>query len=319
MLFSMAPRKRTPFEFVGVMQAEAIDLQSALKRARILHSDQDIDAGGHHFEDVAREILQRRLPRRYDLGKGHIVDHGWSSSPEFDIVIADTAAGSIFFTASDGTRYYPYEGVYAIGEVKSSFRRSEKQQKLVASIKVVKSLRRDPTPNNYVPGIGPIPQVTAGWPFRNPLMAFAIFGEGRDIRLEDIAKAFADVPWAYVPNVLCFLDWGIVALCEIGNNDSGVATLGPMVTVPEFVDGASDTKFAWVRLPMGRPEYREAANLATLHFAIVSHVEDVALMPNKYQALSSYLANAGLNVVKEWQAVAAERPPGDKRPDTIRG
>lgn len=315
----MASKQRPPFEFVGVMREEAIEVQSALKRARILHTDQDIDAGGHHFEDVTREVIQRRLPGRYDLGKGHVVDHGWDSSPEFDIVIADVATGSIFFTASDGTRYYPYEGVYGVGEVKSSFRRSERQlEKLVASIRAVKTLRRERTPSNYVPGIGPVPEVHSDWAFRNPLFTFAIFGEGRDVQLDEIVSAVAGVPWEYVPNVLCFLDWGIVTLCELVPDESGEMALGPMVTVPEFVDTTAEKRFAWVRLPMGNPDFREAANLATLQFAIVAHVEQVALMPSKREILQAYLANAGLIRVKDMEAVAAVRPSGDEPPSQVR-
>jgi hypothetical protein len=315
-------KTRPPFEFVGVMREEVVELQSALKRARILHSDSDIDSGGHHFEDSARTILQRRLPGRYDLGKGHVVDHGWASSTEFDVVIADVSAGSIFFTASDGTRYYPFEGVYGLGEVKSSYRHRDRQlAKLVEAVTFVKStLRREPTPSNFATGLGAVPMLYGDWPYRNPLFTFALFAEAGDFEIEHVAEAYAGVPWKCLPNVLCFLDKGIVALCEmVRRADSDEYSVGPLVTVPEFATVDGGEQYAWVLLPMGEGAEREAGNLVTLQWAIVTHIEKTVLMPAKPEMLKAYLDNAGLTGFSEPVAVRANRPPGDRPPETLRG
>jgi hypothetical protein len=312
---------RPPFQYVGVMREEAIELQSALERARILHTDKDIDSGGHHYEDAVRNVLTRRLPGQYHLGKGHIVDHGWASSREFDIVIADVAAGSIFFTASDGTNYYPFEGVYGVGEVKSSFRRKAKQlPAIVNSITDLKTrLRREQTPSNFVPGIGPVPQVTSGWPYRNPLFTFAFFGEGGNVKLEDVVKAYEGIPWSCLPNIVCFLDKGVVGLFEMTMDASGAFHLGSWAKVPEFADTSGNKLFTWAFVPMGGMDVRQAANLATLHWMIVAHMESVALMPAKADTLHAYLTNAALVNYDDLQAVAATRPAGDTVPETLRG
>ena len=314
------PRECLRFEFAGVMREEAAELQSALAQARIVHKG-DLDAGGHHFEDAMRRVLQRRFPGRFDLGKGHVLDHDWSSSPEFDVVVADVSAGSIFFTASDGTRYYPYEAVYGVGEVKSSFRRGDRPlEHLIESIATVKTaLQRESTPSNYVPGIGPVPQVSGGWPYRNPLFTFAVFGEGRDVTLDDVRRAYEGVPWSRVPNVLCFLDLGIVTLCNMVVNDEGRRVLGRSVPVPEFAENSDQTDLVWALLPMGDISSRQGANLAALEWLLMNHLARVVLMPTAAEMLYPYLTNAGLMRLEEPLGVRATRPPGDERPATLRG
>jgi hypothetical protein len=147
---------------------------------------------------------------------------------------------------------------------------------------------------------------------------FAFFGEARDVTLEDVVAAYAGVPWDCVPNVLCFLDWGVVVLCEVGKKEGAEPGIGPMVMVPEFANATDGKRFVWARLPMGQSGSLEAANLATLQWAMLAHLDAVVLMPSKPDVLHSYLTNAGLIAFYEPEAINANRPPGDGPPDAIR-
>ncbi len=226
----------------------------------------------------------------------------------------------MFFTASDGTRYYPYEAVYAVGEIKSKFRRREHQLgHLVESVTHVKMvLRRERTPNNYVPGLGVVPQVSGPWPYRNPLFTFAFFGEAGDFTLEDAATAFEGVPWSCVPNMICLLDGGVVALMRtsLGEDRQEVRQL---ITVPEFEKPMDGAQYAWTYLPMGKDDIRQAANLATLQWGLVSHLDGIGLMALKPEILKAYLDTAGLTKYFRGQTVPAKRPPGDDPPEIVRG
>lgn len=169
-----------------------------------------------------------------------------------------------------------------------------------------------------MPGIGPVPQVTSEWPYRNPLFTFALFAEGGDFSLEDVEDAYRGVPWSYVPNILCFLDRGIVTLCHSHVDGSGSRSAGAMVLVPEFAKVEPGEEYVWALWPMGEPDRREAANLAVLEWSILAHLDGVALMPSKPSVLHAYLTGKGLTAAQHVETLPAEHPPAQGSPDLDR-
>ncbi len=114
------------FEFEQVLRSDAADIPAAREKARIMHHWHDIRAAGDEVEIAFRKVLRRKLPASYYVGHGHIVDQQLHVSPQLDVVIADNNGAPILFQAEDGSEYFPYEGVYAIGEVKTSYERSRR-------------------------------------------------------------------------------------------------------------------------------------------------------------------------------------------------
>ena len=111
-------------EFEKVLRADAAEIIAAREKAQIIHRGRDIDAAGDEVEVATRRVIRRKLPNSYYVGHGHIVDSELNQSPQLDVVIADNSAAPILFATENGTEYFPYEAVYAIGEIKSSYSRS---------------------------------------------------------------------------------------------------------------------------------------------------------------------------------------------------
>ena len=113
------------FELEQVLRGDAADILAAREKARMMHHGKDIRAAGDEVEMAFRKVLARRIASSYYIGHGHIVDQALHTSPQLDTIITDNAGSPVLFQAEDGSEYFPYEGVYAIGEVKSSYERSK--------------------------------------------------------------------------------------------------------------------------------------------------------------------------------------------------
>ena len=86
---------------------------------------------GENREEILRQFLEERLPRRYGIAKGEIVDSNGVHSHSADLIVYDALNCPVLFTGK--TAVLPIEGVYGIIEVKS---RLSKQEFLDASKKV---------------------------------------------------------------------------------------------------------------------------------------------------------------------------------------
>jgi len=114
------------FELEGVFRSDAADILAAREKARIMHHGHDIRAAGDEVEIAFRKVLGRKLPSLYYVGHGHIVDEQLHESSQLDVIIANNIGTPLLFRAENGSEYFPYEGVYAIGEVKSSYDNSKR-------------------------------------------------------------------------------------------------------------------------------------------------------------------------------------------------
>lgn len=86
---------------------------------------------GENREEILRQFLEERLPRRYGVVKGEILHPDGTHSHAADLIIYDALNCPVLFTGK--TAVLPVEGVYGIIEVKS---RLSKQEFLDASKKI---------------------------------------------------------------------------------------------------------------------------------------------------------------------------------------
>lgn len=93
---------------------------------------------GIEIEKIIRESLEEVLPKKFKLTKGYVCDRDGKTSGEHDIVIFN----ELWFpylngnSKNDGRKYFPIEGIYALGEVKQTLDISsldEGMKKLVIS------------------------------------------------------------------------------------------------------------------------------------------------------------------------------------------
>lgn len=108
-----------------LLTAEGDDLISARGRGATYHATRDIRAAGNEVEIEVRQLMSRHMPTAYGVGHGHVVDSQMRTSGQFDVIIYDAMSSAMVSQAADGTGYYPYESVLAVGEVKTSYRRHE--------------------------------------------------------------------------------------------------------------------------------------------------------------------------------------------------
>lgn len=133
-------------ELENVLLADGAEIVAAHGKARLIHRTRDIDVAGDEVEGSVRRVLGRKLPTSYYVGHGHVVDSRLTSRPQMDVVIADNSGSPVLFMAENGTEYFPYEPVYAIGEVKSTYyRRARHIDKFADNVARLRAeLQREP-------------------------------------------------------------------------------------------------------------------------------------------------------------------------------
>ncbi len=102
---------------------------------------------GRPREEAVREFLRQKLPGRYGVGHGVVIDSEGGQSLQCDVVIYD-AARAPRLSDERAMPFWPFEFVYAIAEVKSKLTRAE-FKKAVANIAAFKRLKR---PQNNLAG-----------------------------------------------------------------------------------------------------------------------------------------------------------------------
>src|SRR5262245_12384225 len=199
------------FEINKVYQEEATQLAEARKRSKVIHGAGNIDASGDEIEVPFRDFLRRKLPFKYYVSQGHIVDKELKVSPQLDVVVADNNATPILFKGQNGTEYFPYESVYLVGEVKSTYIKSKHYiSEFAGTYQSIKTaLQRDATPLTYLGnglnlGEGLISH--ANVPYRNPLFSFMLFVDSGDVDEKDLRLEYSGFSDEYLPNVVCFAD-----------------------------------------------------------------------------------------------------------------
>ncbi len=265
------------FELNNILKLEAQELTDARKRAISIHRTDDIDAAGEEVEQAVRNLIRKKLPLDYYMGHGFIVDENLKHNGQYDIVIADNSGSPILFTTSSGSQYFPYESLYAVGEVKSTYYSSKNyiSKFIEKTIQLYNSLNRAPTPSLQVTkdvslsvpgGILKI-ESSDKRPYKNPIFKFIVCIDGGDFKLEDLFKIYQGIDDKYLPNVICLLNRGIVVKTLVENT-----SLGGVELFPEFIPAEKAGKYKWVFLGLGDESDMPAANLAFLYFSLNQHL-----------------------------------------------
>jgi len=299
------------FEINKVFQEEAAQLAEARKRSKVIHGSGDIDASGDEIELPFRSFLKRKLPFQYYVSQGHIVDRELKVSPQLDVIIADNNATPILFKGQNGTEFFPYESVYLIGEIKSTYVKSKHYISTFArkyeSLKTV--LQRDLTPPTYLGnGINLGGGLTTGVkvPYRNPLFSFMLFVDSGDVNEKDIRSEYSQFPDEQLPNIVCFADGRVIAKAELIERD-GKYVVGSMETGSHKIISRNDIH--WLMYELTNEEYKGGQALALLMLSIFEHLQSCVLMNppiNKYMnhILQSTSYKSSLVEAKKFQEIA---------------
>ena len=82
-------------ELQKIFQRDAEEIIHARDKALVIHASRDIDAAGDEVEEAVRRVIRRKLATKYYVGHGHILDAQLTTSPQFDVIIADNSGAPI--------------------------------------------------------------------------------------------------------------------------------------------------------------------------------------------------------------------------------
>jgi hypothetical protein len=150
----------------------------------------------------------------------------------------------------------------------------------VASVKA--NLKRERTPKNYLPGgitLSESFSIEGIGPYRNPLFTFMLFVEGNDFEPEHIAELYKSKQASDLPNLLCFLNKGIVINARFTIGASGeVSPPLPLNICPELAMPEQGKSDRWAFIPFAQ-EHSFASTFGMLYFVLVSQLRSCVLLP----------------------------------------
>lgn len=260
-----------------IYDRDAEELLLARKTGRLLHLTGDIDASGDELEIPVRDFLRKRLPEKYYVGHGHIVDSQLNVSAQFDIIIADASSTPILFDGKNGTEYFPYESVYAVGEIKSTYNKYKNQVDYFSSSvrKVKTEMYRADVPKSYIGHgieLGEMFQVSKVNDVRNKLFTFMVFGNKGNFSTENIETQLSRNTKESNPYIMCFLDGSVVTQLATDTNGTPVKSYVFEPWDPS-VRGTVLSKLDFTNTS------RSGTALATLMMSLSSHLSKTLLKP----------------------------------------
>lgn len=249
-------------------EVEAKEMILASEVADNLHKAKDIRASGNEVEIVVRKFFTDKLPNRYYISNGHIVDKNLTVSPQLDIIIADNLRSPVLYKTRDNTEFITYESVYSIGEIKKKFEDGHVKTIVKTIEKFKKNILREPVEPNFL-DVGStglkIDQPTTTFPSKNPLFWFylAVDFDRSKFKLKDLQEIVKDPNrWLYLPNIFCILKKGVI-LCA--DKEKLKESRLSIALYPEFTD---KSKYTWYLYETKR----ESEALAIAYYLLNEHL-----------------------------------------------
>jgi len=267
---------KPPDFLTAVYRAEAERIAEAHRKAASIHATGDIRAAGNEVEQAVRDVIAGRLPSRYRTTHGHVLDYQARVSPQLDVIIAEDLVSKSLFEAADGTEYVPYEAVYAVGEIKSTYYCSKKP--IQAFSKSIHALRSEMTRQMGV---------------QHPLLTFMVFTKANDFSVAALEALYRETPLCDLPNFVCLLDLGVITYTKFLPNGHGQPT--PVsYHLASSSDAPVDEKDKWALNKWGDESVRSGTILMFLHLSLIQHLQQCGTaVPNLYPYLALALDLTG--------------------------
>lgn len=264
-------------DLLAVYKSEAVRIAAAREIAAIIHASGDIRASGNEVERTVREVIADRLPSRCRTTHGHIIDYQSGTSPQLDVIISEDIAAKSLFETADGTEYVPYEAVYAVGEIKAAYYKSQQPiQKFSENIrKIRESMRRQTGTNHRV-------------------LKFMFFASANDFAVADVKDFYRSTPKEDLPNFVCLMDLGVITFTQFLPNGHGDPVATGYRLSSSSIATPDDEKYKWALLKWGNEADRAGTILMFLHLSLVQHMQHCGMAaPNLYPYMSWALGVMG--------------------------
>jgi hypothetical protein len=271
----------------AIFKSDADEIIRSREDAIRIHGT-NIRAAGNEIEICIREYFKRMLPPKYYITQGHLIDRSSNVSSQLDFIISDNSSLPSLMTTKDGTEYIPIDSTYVVGEIKSTFYKTEKSIEKFSSVikNITKDLVHEEIPNTVFDGIkndSLMQDMILGSNNRilNRIFFFMLFTNSGNFKFEDIVQFYSSHDKKYLPNMVVFLDKGIILRASIIDEAFGVNKY------PE--DAHPEENWYFVPFP-GIEEDKgslEGNHLAFLYYSLLTHLTNSHLEP---PSLSGYLS-----------------------------
>lgn len=278
------------FELRTFLRDDVQTLVDAHTRAKSIHRSKNIVAAGAEVEEAARALFQRRLPGAYAVGQGHLVDSDLQQSPQCDIVIADRTESQVLTTGGGKTSFFPYESVYAVGSVKSSYKKQHVTEFIGHLRHIRTGLKREQIYSSPLENMASSRRPDEA--YLNPLFSFLLIVDGAGFKPSHIAELYAETPIEYLPSILCLINKGNVMHVSHGK-EQGNFRPNPQ---PEMLErlhfNSSDQEFwptrEWQFMAHADDGTHLETNFGLLYFLLFAYLRACELQP---APLDRYLLN----------------------------
>lgn len=255
-------------------EAESLDI--AHSQVKLIHNTGDIPAAGNQIEIAVRNFFRKKLPEKYYISNGHIIDTSLKASPQLDLIIADNFKTPILYKTYDDTEYLTYESVYSYAEIKSSWDKKHLTDFITTASRFDSFLIRDQVSPNFIDTGGKgieLDVPTTKNPYKNPLLTFMFIANSDAFSFEHITKIYNHTHWGFLPNILCLFDKGIIVNVKKSSLDNGEFKIN---LYPEFVNSNQEDN-EWVLVQYDK----KRSTLGTLYYIILEHLNTCVLgFPN---------------------------------------
>lgn len=251
-------------------EAEGLDI--ALSQVKYIHNTGDIPSSGSHLEVALRAFFKKKLPNKYYISNGHIIDANLSVSPQLDLIIADNFRTPILYKTFDETEYITYESVYAYAEIKSSWDKKYIEDFIITKKRMYSFLNRQPTDPKFLDAGGKgimlnVPTTT--YDYKNPLFSFMFIGSSSSFTFEHIKDLYLNTEWRHLPNIICLFDRGLIVNIDKSKLDNKIFKLN---LYPEFLNSSRDNN-EWIFLKFDK----KRSSLGTLFYMTLEHLNTCVL------------------------------------------
>lgn len=266
----------------AIFKSDADDIVKAREKAIQQVHGTDIRAAGNEVEVSVRDYFKRMLPPRYYVTHGHLIDINGEVSSQLDIIISDNFNIPSLMTTRDGTEYIPIDSVYAIGEIKSTFYKSQNYiQSFSDVLKDIKTrLYHEEIPNTAIDGIKDdslLRDMVLGKSNKvlNKIFSFMLFVDHGDFTFEDVASYYVECSKEFLPNLSVLLNSGVIIYGTM--NDKGFG-------FHRYPDLEQDTNADWFFSPFLGTENgsTEGNHLGYLYYNLLEHLSNSYLEPPSF-------------------------------------
>ena len=251
-------------------EADGIDI--AHSQVKLIHNTGDIPASGSQLEIAVRNFFQKKLPEKYYLSNGHIIDTSLATSPQMDLIIADNFKTPILYRTYNDTEYLTYESIYSYAEIKSSWKQKHLTDFITTRKRLAEFLVRPQISPNFVETGGKgilVDTPTTKNPYKNPLLTFMFIANSKSFNFEHITELYKNTEWQFLPNIICLFDRGIIVNINKKFLDDKIFKIN---LYPEFmIDNKDDNE--WILLQFDK----KRSTLGTLYYIVLEHLNTCVL------------------------------------------